>query len=142
MMEAKGLIQSADNTVLAGRGTRALTSEENKYYEAVIEAMRSSNPKQALTTVTVAFPKTVIDAVFEDLINEHPLLDEVDFVNTSGLVEYLINTGSAPTWKALTATIADELTRGFEKSRPFPQKVICFCSSCKSHVRFRSCMVR
>ena len=33
------------------------------------------------------------------------------------MVEYLINTGSAPlaTWEALTATIADELTRGFEK---------------------------
>ena len=54
--------------------------------------MKSSNPKQALTTVEVAFPKTVIDAVFEDLVNEHPLLDEVDFVNTSGLIEYLINT--------------------------------------------------
>jgi hypothetical protein len=117
MMEAKGLIQAADNTVLAGRGARALTSEENKYYEAVIEAMRTENPKQALTAVTVAFPKTVIDAVFEDLVNEHPLLDEVDFVNTSGLIEYLINTGSAPlaTWKALTVAIADELTRGFEK---------------------------
>ena len=117
MMEAKGLIQSADNTVLAGRGVRALTSEENKYYEAVIEAMRSSNPKQALSDVTVVFPKTVIDAVFEDLVEAHPLLEAIDFVNTSGLVEYLINTGSAPlaTWKALTATIADELTRGFEK---------------------------
>jgi HK97 family phage major capsid protein len=117
MMEARGLIQAADSTVLAGRGARALTSEENKYYEAVIEAMKSTNPKQALTAVTVVFPKTVIDAVFEDLVNEHPLLDEIDFVNTSGLIEYLINTGSAPlaTWKALTATIADELTRGFEK---------------------------
>ena len=117
MMEAKGLIQAADSTVLAGRGVRALTSEENKYYEAVIEAMKSGNPKQTLTSVTVAFPKTVIDAVFEDLVNEHPLLDEIDFVNTSGLVEYLINTGSAPlaTWKALTAAIAQELTRGFEK---------------------------
>lgn len=117
MMEAKGLIQAADSTVLAGRGARALTSEENKYYEAVIEAMRSENPKQALADVTVVFPKTVIDAVFEDLVDEHPLLDEVDFVNTSGLIEYLINTGSAPlaTWQALTATIVTELTRGFEK---------------------------
>ena len=105
------LIQSADNTILAGRGVRALTSEENKYYEAVIEAMRSSNPKQALSDVTVVFPKTVIDAVFEDLVEAHPLLEAIDFVNTSGLVEYLINTGSAPlaTWRALTATILTSL---------------------------------
>lgn len=117
MAEARGMVQAADNTVLVGRGARALTSQETQYYQAVIEAMRSANPKQALTDVTVVFPKTVIDAVFEDLVDEHPLLDEVDFVNTSGLIEYLINTGSAPlaTWKALTATIADQLTRGFEK---------------------------
>lgn len=117
MAEAKGLVMAADNTVLVGRGVRALTSEENKYYQAVIDAMRSNNPKQALTDVDVAFPKTVIDAVFEDLVEEHPLLEAIDFQNTSGLIEYIVNAGSAPlaTWQALTAKIVAELTRDFQK---------------------------
>ena len=117
MQEARGMIQASDNTVLSGRGVRALTSEENDFYQSVIEAMRSSNPQQALTDTSKTFPTTVIDAVFEDLANDHPLLDLIDFQNTSGLIEYLVNTGSAPlaTWKALTATIADEVVRGFNK---------------------------
>lgn len=117
LAEAKGLVQAADNTILAGRGARQLTSEETSYYQSVIQAMRSSNPRQALTDMTVVMPTTVIDAVFEDLVDEHPLLEMIDFVNTSGLVEYLVNTGSAElaTWGALTGTIATELTRGFEK---------------------------
>lgn len=115
--EAKGLIQAADNTVLAGRGTRALTSDETAYYQKMIEAMKSSNPRQALTDMTVVMPKTVIDAVFEDLVAKHPLLDAIDFASTSGLVEYLVNTGEAElaTWGALTDEVVKELTRGFEK---------------------------
>lgn len=128
MQEAKGLVHASDNAVLSGRGARALTSEENSYYQAVIGAMKSSNPKQALTDVEVALPKTVIDAVFEDLIEEHPLLELIDFKNTSGLVEYLVNTGSAPlaTWKALTATIVTELTRDFEKINLSHKKLSAF----------------
>jgi hypothetical protein len=117
LAEAKGLIQAADNQVLSGRGVRALTSEESNYYQLVIDAMKSSNPKQALSDVEVVLPKTVIDAVFEDLTEEHPLLDAIDFQNTSGLIEYLVNEGGAQlaTWKALTATIVTELTAGFKK---------------------------
>ena len=48
LAEAKGLVQAADNTILAGRGVRVLTSEERQYYEKTIEAMKSSNPFQFL----------------------------------------------------------------------------------------------
>ncbi len=40
MDEAKGLVQAADSVVLNGRGVRQLTSEENKYYQQVIDAMK------------------------------------------------------------------------------------------------------
>ena len=68
--------QAADTMILAGRGVRQLTSEETKYFQAVIEAMKSSNPQQALTDLEVVMPKTVIDRVFEDLTQQHPLLDD------------------------------------------------------------------
>src|SRR5690606_27784108 len=67
LAEARGLVQATDNQILAGRGVRVLTSEENKYYQGLIEAMKSSNPKQALADFDVVLPTTVIDAVFEDI---------------------------------------------------------------------------
>jgi len=75
MAEAKGLVAAADNQILTGRGVRALTSEENKYYQGLINALKSGNPKQALTDFNVILPVTVIDAIFEDLTEEHPLLE-------------------------------------------------------------------
>lgn len=117
MEEAKGLVQTVDTNVLAGRGVRQLTSEENNYFQKVIEAMRTSNPQQALSELDVVMPKTVIDAVFEDLIETHPLLEVINFQNTSGLIEYLVNTNGSElaTWGTLTAAIVKELTSGFKK---------------------------
>jgi hypothetical protein len=83
--EARGLVQATDNQILSGRGVRALTSEENKYYQGLINALKSGNPKQALSDFNVILPVTVIDAVFEDLTEEHPLLDVLD--NFFGLVK-------------------------------------------------------
>jgi len=117
MVEANSIVQNADATVLASRGVRQLTSEENKYYMAVIAAMSSTNPKQALSDISVVMPITTIDAVFDDLVTSHPLLDVIDFQNTSGLIEYIVNTNTKQlgTWGVLTAAIVTELTSGFKK---------------------------
>ena len=115
MAEARGMVQAADNTVLAGRGVRALTSQENKYYEKVIEAMKSSNPQQALTLIDETLPTTVIDAVFDDIAEAHPLLDAINFQNTGILTEILVTASGSrhlATWGVLSATIAAELTAG------------------------------
>lgn len=117
MNEAKGLVQSVDTNILTARGARLLTSEERKYYDGLIQAMKSPNPQQALTELDVVMPKTTIDAVFEDLTESHPLLDAINFQNTSGLIEYLVNTNDnqLATWSALTSAIVTELTSGFKK---------------------------
>lgn len=117
MKEARELAQVTDANILASRGVRQLTSEETKYYEKLIEAMKSANPKQALSDLDVVMPKTTIDAVFDDLEESHPLLDAVNFNNTSGLVEMIVNTDEAElaTWDTLTAEIVKELTSGFKK---------------------------
>lgn len=114
--EARGLIDKQDTEILAQRGVRQLTSEEKKYYEKAIDAMRSSNPKQALSDMDDVLPKTTIDAVFDYLVTAHPLLDAINFQNTSGLIEYVVNknTKQLATWGALTAEIVTELSSGFE----------------------------
>ena len=117
MLEARGLVSANDVSVLSGRGIRQLTSEETNYYTDVIQAMRSSNPQQALTDLEVVMPKTVIDDVFADLEQTHPLLDAIRFENTSGLIEYLVNTSEKQlaAWGTLTSEIVKELSGGFKK---------------------------
>lgn len=126
--------QAADVAILNGRGVRQLTSDETKYYQAVIEAMKSSNPKQALTDLDVVMPKTVIDRVFEDLSEQHPLLEEIDFQNTSGLVEMYMNTDEVQlaSWGTLTGTITKELTSGFKKVNMSLKKLSAFLPVCKA----------
>ena len=134
MAEVDLIRQSADSAILSGRGIRQLTSEEKNYYEKVIEAMRSANPKQALSELDVVMPKTTIDAVFEDLVTEHPLLNAIHFMNTSGLIEMIINTDEAElaTWDTLCAKIVTELTSGFKKTNMNLDKLSAFLPVCKA----------
>ena len=134
MAEAQLMVQTADSTVLASRGVRQLTSEENKYYQGVIEAMRSNSPRQALADLTVVLPITTIDAVFDELVATHPLLDVINFQNTSGLIEFIVNTNTKQlaTWGVLTAAIVTELTSGFKKIPLTLMKLSAFLPVAKS----------
>ena len=102
---------SADKTVLASRGVRQLTSAEEKYYNAVIEAGRSSDFRQALSNIEIDMPETTIDSVFEDLEQEHPLLAAIDFQNTSASIKFIVNkTGvQLAVWGKLNSGIQKEL---------------------------------
>lgn len=126
--------QQNDTAVLSGRGVRQLTSGEKTYYEKVIEAMKSSSPKQALAELDVVMPKTTIDAVFEDLTTEHPLLNAIQFQNTSGLIEMIVNTNGVElaSWTPLCAEITKELTSGFKKVNMSLDKLSAFLPVCKA----------
>lgn len=135
MAEAKGLIQAADNQVLAGRGARALTSKETEYYQKVIDAMKAGNPKQSLANFDDVLPKTVIDAVFEDITEDHPLLGAINFQNTAALVEYLYSTMDGrhlAFWGPLCADIIRELNGQFHKLNLEQTKLSAFLPICKA----------
>ena len=103
-----------DANILAARGCRVLTSAEQKYYNKVIEAMKSDNPKQALTNMDAVLPVTTIDAVFEDVKTNHPLLSAINFQNTGALVKILMSsTGGAAVWGPINAKITSELSAEF-----------------------------
>lgn len=114
MSEVRAVQAGQDDSVLAARGCRVLTSEEREYYQAVIGAMRSDNPKQALSDVNKVLPETVIDAVFEDLKEQHTLLSAINFQNTGALVKILLSSsGGAAKWGAINKTITEELSASF-----------------------------
>lgn len=131
--KAEGLIQSVDTNVLVGRGVRQLTSRENEFYQKTIEAMKSNDPKQALTNLDVAMPETIIDAVFEDLQEQHELLSVIDFQNTSGIIKMLLNThgNQLATWNKLCTEIVTELTSGFKMVDMSLNKLSAFIPICK-----------
>lgn len=131
--EAKGLVQAADTTVLLNRGVRQLTSKEKEFYQKTIDAMKSTNPKQALADLDVVMPETVIDAVFEDLKEEHELLSVIDFRNTSAITKMLLNThgNQLATWDKLCTSIVTELTSGFKMVDMSLNKLSAFIPVCK-----------
>lgn len=134
IQEAQNLVANVDRQVLAGRGVRQLTTEENNYYQKVIEAMKSPNPKQALTELDVVMPTTTIDAVFEDLTVSHPLLSAIDFQNAGAVTEWLLNSNprQLASWSPLCAEIVKELTSGFRKIDLQQNKLSAFIPVCKA----------
>ena len=110
-------IEQLDAQALSSRGLRQLTSSEKKYYEKLIEAMKSDNPKQALSSLEVTMPETIIEDVFEDLRREHPLLAAINFQNTTYVTEWIKskNGKQKAKWGAITAEVTKELEGEFEK---------------------------
>ena len=126
--------QSHDAAILAQRGVRQLTSEERKYYMAVIEAMKSANPKQALTDPNLTFPTTTINAVFDELQTRHPLLSRINFRPSGGAVELLMSTNGyqKAQWGELCDDIVKELLAGFVKVDTMLLKLTAFLPVCRA----------
>lgn len=110
-------VEQMDAAAMAARGLRQLTSTEKKYYEAVITAMKSDSPKQALSNLDVTMPKTIIEDVFDSLKAEHKLLSVIDFNNTTYVTEWILNKNGKQKakWGEITAEIEKELSGEFEK---------------------------
>ena len=87
-----------------------------KDYQA-IKAMKSTDPKAAIANVSLAFPTTTINSVLEDIRTAHPLLDFIDFVNTTAVTKWLYNTEGeqAAVWGELTSAIVTELDGSIAK---------------------------
>lgn len=135
MAEARGMVSAADNQILSGRGVRVLTSEETKYYQKLAEAMASSNPKQALAGFDAVLPETIIDAVFEDIIENHPLLSEISFENTGALIKYIYSTMDGrhlAWWGPLCSKIEKELSAQFDYLELEQTKLSAWLPVCKA----------
>ncbi|MGI6634187.1 MAG: phage major capsid protein [Christensenellales bacterium] len=125
--------RAADRSILSSRGVHVLTQEETEYYQSVREAMRSSNPKQALSDLNLVLPKTVIEMVFMDIRTQFPLLDAINFQATEGLVDMILSTRTgAAQWGDLCAEIVAELGGGFVVVPLSHKKISAFVPVCKA----------
>ncbi len=115
------LQETNDSAILAQRGYRQLTSKEKKWYEKVINALRSSNPKQAFTAIIGSeneedlMPTTIIEDVYKDLRDEYPLLNAINFQHVGYITKWILNDHATQqaVWGTITDEIAKEITSSF-----------------------------
>lgn len=111
-----------DAAVLAQRGYRQLTSGEKKWYEKVIAALKSADPKQAFISVIGGddeenlMPTTIIEDVYRNLKEEYPLLKAINFQHVGYITKWILNDHSAQNavWGTITAEITKEITSSFK----------------------------
>lgn len=123
-----------DSEILQARGVRVLTSVEKKYFEKLGQALKSDNPKQALTDPELVMPTTVLNAVFDDLQTDHPLLSKISFTNTSGAIKFLFsqNEYQKAVWGKLCAEITKEIEASFTEIDMTLMKLTAFIPVCEA----------
>lgn len=120
--DSEEIINSNDSVILAQRGYRQLTHKEVKWYEKFIDALKSSNPKQAVIDLIGTdneddfMPTTIIEDVYKDLTEEHPLLKAINFQYVGYLTKWLLNDHATQkaVWGGITDEIVKEITSSFK----------------------------
>ena len=116
------LQESNDSAILAQRGYRQLTGKETKWYQKVITALKSTDPKQAFTAIIGSeneedlMPTTIIEDVYKNLQEEHPLLKVINFQHVGYITKWILNDHSAQNavWGTITEQIVKEITSSFK----------------------------
>ena len=124
-------IATNDVEILSKRGFSVLTSAEEKYYNALANAMKT---KSALTDIEM--PRTIIDRVFEELETDHELLQKINFQNVTGVTEMIIRNGDAEAawWGELTDAVKKELASAFKKITTNTLKLSAYLPVAKAHL--------
>lgn len=132
--QVEGLKVQVDTQVLSNRGVRQLTTQEKEYYQKFGEAIKSKDPRQALSNLDVVMPETVLNAVFDELQTSHPLLSRISFTYTGAAIKLLMNTNGFQTaaWGKLCDEIIQELTSGFKEVDSGLFKLSAFLPVCKA----------
>lgn len=117
-----------DNAVLQSRGQNVLTSEERKFFNVVIE---DGGFKESDT-----LPKTTQERVFEDIKNEHPLLQQIGIQNLGAVTEFIYSDPEgAAVWGPLFDEIKGQLNAAFRKESITQLKLTAFIPIAKDMLK-------
>ena len=116
------LQETNDAAILAQRGYRQLTTKEKKWYEKVIVALKSKEPKQAFTAIIGSgneedlMPITIMEDVYKNLKDEYPLLKAINFQYVGYITKWILNdhTTQNAVWGKITDAIIKEITSSFK----------------------------
>lgn len=122
MSDFEDVQQSNDAAILAQRGYRQLTAKETKWYQKLIGALKSNDPKQAFANIIGTdneddiMPTTIIEDVYKNLEEEHPLIGKISFQYVGYITKWILNDHTAQTavWGSITDAITAEITSAFK----------------------------
>lgn len=128
------ILAAHDSEVLAQRGYRQLTTQETKWYQKVIDALRTTNPKQAFTAIIGSdneedlMPTTIIEDVYKNLREDYPLLKAINFQHVGYTTKWVLNDHSTQTavWGSITDAIVKEITSAFRTEKIDQYKLSAF----------------
>lgn len=110
---------TSDKNILAQRGYRQLTAPEEKFYEKIIEAVKSGDPKQALVTSLPdgSMPTTIIQDIYKELVKDHPILNAIEFKYVGYLTQWILSdhTSQKAKWGKVTDAVVQEITSGLKE---------------------------
>lgn len=118
----------SDNSVLQSRGQNVLTSEETKFFNAVIEEGGFKD--------TDTLPKTTQERVFEDIVEDHPLLEAIGIQNLGAVTEFIhSDPEGAAVWGPLFDEIKGQLNAAFRKEKIEQLKLTAFVPIAKDMLK-------
>ena len=124
--------QTHDKAILEKRGMHPLTSEEKKFYNRMIDVMKSSHPQSAFIDIISededVMPETIIEDVLRNITQEHPLLSRVHTEYVNYMTRWILNTHTAQlaAWGTITAEITQEITSGIKVIDLKQNKLSCY----------------
>lgn len=109
--------QNQDAAIMAARGCNVLTTAEKEYWNGAIEALKSADPRAAITNYDKAMPQTIIERITGTIKKNHPLLDKINFVTTGYVTRLLVNTapGNMAKWGKITDAVTKEITGSIDE---------------------------
>lgn len=110
-----------DRSVLQQRGQNVLTSEETKFFNAVVE--------EGGFTEDSILPKTTQERVFEDLTTEHPLLEAIGLQDLGAVTRYIYSDPTkAYAWGPLFGDIKGQVNTAFREEEIGQLKLTAFAA--------------
>lgn len=108
-----------DRSIMQSRGANLLTSEEMKFFNAVVEDGGFKS--------TETLPKTTQERIFDDLVEDHPFLQHIGLENLGAVTEFIYgDPEGAAVWGPLFDGIKGQLNATFRKDSISQLKLTAF----------------
>ena len=108
-----------ERSIREERGQRRLTVAEEKFYDRFVQSAKTRNPRQAFIELEgnedTAMPETIMEDVFKDMLETHPLLNAVNGVYTGYATKWILNDHEkqSAVWGEIDGEITKEITGAF-----------------------------
>ncbi|BDH62314.1 phage major capsid protein [Lysinibacillus sp. PLM2] len=111
---------TVDQVVLANRGVDVMTSEEHKFFNAVVQSDGFTDE--------LILPETITEKIYDDLKTEHPLLSVINFQNLGTITLTTITSEyeGAAVWGPIFGDIKGQLDAAFKQENIAQSKLTAF----------------